>query len=317
MASASHAATRQPSDDYLRRRVSYPSSADRGSAERLPTDERRPGEQHQGVDIGREHRGPCAGPLAAPTGCRGDRGGAVARAASGWPGCRRSRGGQGGHPADGARRGDTGGVHRHGRRVHGGRGRQRAGDLPRGGRRRRRVHLGDRGPARRLRPGALRRHPRRCRVRLRRPDRRACPGRRRHRRHLREWRPATLRAGDRRRRAALGAAGDGLRAARAVRPSPRPGARLLHGAQRVRAGPLAARLPGGRPVGRAAARPRRHPGDRHAVLPRTRLRHRPPRRRGPEAVLREQMAGFGGRPSASSRTWTTPRTSTSTRSPRW
>ena len=65
-------------------------------------------------------------------------------------------------------------------------------------------------------PGAVRRHPRRCRVRLRRPDRRAHPGRGRGRRDLRERRPAALRARDRRRRAAFGAAGDGLRAARAV-----------------------------------------------------------------------------------------------------
>ena len=222
-------------------------------------------EQRQGVGIRREHRGPCAGPLAAPTGCRGDRGGAVARAASGWAGGGRSRGGQGGHPADGARRRGAGGVHRHRRRVHGGRGRQRAGDLPRGRQRRRRVHLRDRGPARGLLPGAVRRHPRRCRVRLRRPDRRAHPGRGRGRRDLRERRPAALRARDRRRRAALGAAGDGLRAARAVRPSPRAGAGLLHRAQRVRAGPLADRLPGGGALGRAAAHPRRQPGDRHVV----------------------------------------------------
>lgn len=42
--------------------------------------------RHQGVGIGREHRRPCLGPLAAPAGCRGDGGGAGARAAPGWSG---------------------------------------------------------------------------------------------------------------------------------------------------------------------------------------------------------------------------------------
>src|SRR3712207_8654282 len=56
--------------------------------------------------------------------------------------------------------------------------------------------------------------------------------------------------GDRGGRAALELAGDGLRAARAVRPPPRDGAGLLQRAQRVRAGPLAHRLPGVRALGR-------------------------------------------------------------------
>ena len=199
-----------------------------------------------------------------------------------------------------------------------GRGRERAGDLQRGRRRRRRVHRGDRDPARGPVPGAVRRHPRRCRVRLRRPDRRAHPGRGRGRRGLRGRRPAALRPGDRGRRAALGAAGDGLRAARAVRPPPRARAGLLQRAQRVRAGPLADRVPGDRALRRPAAHPRGHRGDGDVLLPRGRPRRRPPRRRGPEApAARADGRATAGGPRASSSTWTTPRTSTSTRSPRW
>ena len=58
---------------------------------------------------------------------------------------------------------------------------------------------------------------------------------------------------------------------------------LLQRAQRVRAGPLADRVPGVRALGRPAAHPGRHPGDGHVLLPLGRLRRRLPRRRGPEA----------------------------------
>src|SRR6202000_1894853 len=77
-----------------------------------------PDERRQGVDIGREYRGPGVGPLAAPTGGRGDRGRAIARAAPGWTGGGRARSGEGGHPADGARRRRAGGVHGKRRRGH-------------------------------------------------------------------------------------------------------------------------------------------------------------------------------------------------------
>ena len=60
---------------------------------------------------------------------------------------------------------------------------------------------------------------------------------------------AALRARGRCGRAALGAAGIGVRAARGVRAAPGHGAGVLHGAERVRDRPVAARPPRGRAVG--------------------------------------------------------------------
>ncbi|WP_278255414.1 FAD-dependent monooxygenase [Nocardioides convexus] len=167
----------------------------------------------------------------------------------------------------------------------------------------------------------VRRHARRRRVRLRRPDHRGGPGRGRCRRGPRErWAPA-LRPRRRRRGTALGTAGDGLRPARAVRASPRAGAGVLHRAQRVRHRRMADRPPERRPVGGAAPERRSVHGDRDDVLPGLRGRHRPPRPHRAEAAEAGSCAsrwrGSAGRPSGSSPTSTPARTSTSTRSPRW
>ena len=140
------------------------------------------------------------------------------------------------------------------------------------------------------------------------------------RRGLRGRRPAALRPRGRGGRAALGAAHDGLRAARAVRPPPRARDGLLHCAERVRAGPLADRLPGirVRALRRPAAHPGRHPGDGHVLLSRGRPSTSTTAMSRPRsACCASGWPAWAGWPRASSRTWTTPRTSTWTRLPRW
>ena len=195
--------------------------------------------------------------------------------------------------------------------------RRRPDQGPAGGRRLRRRgdRLGDRDPARRPRRGPPPRDPPGHRVPVRRHDHRNRPGRRRRHGHLREGGAAPLRAGHRRRRAALDGPGARLRPGVGRGPSDRRLHRLVHRARRHRSRrlvPDAQRPRRARGVGPARPAPARDQGRPQLPLGPDRLR--PPRHR-PAAGHRGPAlrAASDGRPRGSSRRCTRQRTSRSTR----